>query len=75
MLYDLYSVISNKTVRKNENCFIRWRNKKEEVPGKFMVKTNRGWFLDGYNIDERSVKLWFNLTGLDRNWRPKNKKK
>jgi hypothetical protein len=71
LLYGGYSVISNKTVRTKEKLLIRWRNNNTKVPGKEMVKTNRGYFLDGYNIDERSIKLWFSLTGLNRNQKPK----
>lgn len=67
LLYGGYSVISNKTVREKEKFLIRWRNKNPNIPGKEMIKTNRGYFLDGYNIDERSTKLWFTLTGLNRN--------
>jgi hypothetical protein len=70
-LYGLYAVVSNKTVRAHENFYVRWKNKKEDVPGKEMVKTNRGWFLDGHNIDEKSTELWFQLTGHNRAWRPK----
>ena len=72
-LYGLYSVVSNKTVRKSENFFVRWKNKNKEIPGKEMVKTNRGWFLDGKHIDEKSTETWFKTTGLDRAWRPKPK--
>jgi hypothetical protein len=66
LLYGGYSVISNKTVRQNEKLHISWKNNNPNIPGKEMVKTNRGYFLDGYNIDERSIKLWFALTGCNR---------
>jgi len=66
-LYDLYPVISNKTVRQNEKKFIRWKNRNKEIPGKTMVKTNRGYFLDGHNIDQKSVDTWFLLTENDIN--------
>ena len=72
-LYGVYSVVSNKTVRKSENFFVRWRNKNKEIPGKEMIKTNRGWFIDGYNVDEKSADTWFNMTGNDRKWRPNKK--
>lgn len=74
LLYDMYAVVSNKTVRKNEKKSHYWINKNEEVPGKMMVKTNRGYFLDGYNIDEKSTDKWFTLTGLPRYRKPKFKK-
>lgn len=75
-LYDIYSVISNKTVRQKEKLTIRWRNKTPGVFGEEMIKTNRGWFLDGWNIDERSVEAWFKATKNDRSWKPnKNLKK
>ena len=65
-LYGLYSVISNKTVRKSENFYIRWKNKKKDVPGKEMIRTNRGWFIDGHHVDEKSTEKWFTLTENDR---------
>lgn len=72
-LYGLYSVISNKTVRKSENLFIRWRSKNKDIPGKECIKTNRGWFIDGKNVDEKSTELWFKTTGNDRSWKPMKK--
>lgn len=74
LLYGLYAVISNKTVRENEKFYVRWRNKDKSVPGKEMVRTNRGYFIDGYNVDEKSIQMWFNLTGNNRSWRPKTTK-
>ena len=73
-LYGVYNVISNKTVRQNEKLFIRWRNKTKNVSGEEMVRTNRGWFIDGYHVDEKSIELWFNLTKNDRSWRPRKRK-
>ena len=75
LLYGFYAVISNKTVRAHEKFMVRWWNKKKGVPGSEMIKTNRGWFLDGYQLDEKSTDLWFNLTGNDRSWRPSPNKK
>ena len=72
-LYGVYSVVSNKTVRKSENFFVRWKNKNKDIPGKECIKTNRGWFIDGKNVDEKSVDTWFLMTGNDRNWRLKPK--
>lgn len=72
-LYGMFSVISNKTVRAKENFFVRWKNKNKDFPSKEMIKTNRGWFIDGHNVDEKSADIWFNATGNDRNWRPQKK--
>lgn len=74
-LYGIYGVISNKTVREHEREFIWWLNKNKAIPGYEMIKTNRGWFLDGWNIDEKSTEKWFNLTHNDRSFRPNPKKK
>lgn len=71
-LYGVYHVISNKTVRENEKFYVRWRNKEANVPGKEMIRTNRGYFIDGYNVDEKSTQLWFSLTHNDRSYRPKS---
>ncbi len=72
-LYGTYSVISNKTVRRNEKKFFRWKSKDKEIPGREMVQTNRGWFIDGHHVDEVSVERWFALTKMDRNWFNKKK--
>lgn len=74
LLYGVYAVVSNKTVRTKEKLLIRWHNNKKEVPGKEMVLTNRGWFLDGYHLDEKSTEKWFSMTGNNRSWRPNHKK-
>lgn len=71
LLYGVYAVVSNKTVRTKEKLLIRWYNKKADIPGKEMVKTNRGWFIDGYQVDDRSVNDWFRLTGNTKNPKPK----
>ena len=57
-LYGVYYVVSNKTVRKNENFFKRKKSK--FVPGIF-VQTNRGYFIDGYQVDLKSAELWLAL--------------
>ena len=75
LLYGLFSVVSNKTVRAKENKLRTWWNNVKEVPSKKMQKTNRGWFIDGYNVDERSINLWFKLTENDRYGQLKPKKK
>lgn len=74
LLYGLFAVISNKTVREKEKFLVRWFNKNKAVPGAIMERTNRGYFIDGYNVDEKSVERWFSMTGLDRKWKPKPKK-
>ncbi len=58
-LYNLYSIVSNKTVRKNEKSYKRFPHHKF-VPGK-LVQTNRGYFIDGYNVDQKSVELYNSL--------------
>ena len=72
-LYGVYNVVSNKTVRENEKFYIRWRNKNENVPGTLMERTNRGYFIDGYHVDEKAIESWFAMTKNNRNWRPKKK--
>ncbi len=58
-LHGLFSVISNKTVRNSEHFYKKFKTNKG-VPGK-MVKTNRGYFIDGYHVDQKSVNLWFDI--------------
>ena len=58
-LYNLYWVIANKTVRKNEKKYKKFRGHKN-VPG-ILIKTNRGYFIDGHQVDKKSVDIWFNL--------------
>lgn len=72
-LYGVYSVVSNKTVREHEKFIRRWKNKNKNVSGTIMEHTNRGWFIDGYNVDEKSINDWFTMTKIDRNWHPKKK--
>ena len=74
LLYGLYAVVDNKTVRTNEKFIIRWNNKKQGVLGQEMIRTNRGWFLDGYRLDEKSTELWFTLTKNNRSFNPFKKK-
>lgn len=52
----IFSKISNKTVRKHEKYYKRY-------PSKYglLIKTNRGYFIDGVNVDQRSVDLFFSL--------------
>ena len=71
LLYGLFSVVSNKTVRAKESFLRTWTNKTKDVPSEKMEKTNRGWFIDGYQVDDRSVNDWFRLTGNIKNPKPK----
>lgn len=63
-LYGIYNVISKKTIRKDEKYFKKFRGYKS-VPGN-MVKTNRGYFIDGYNVDPKSANIWFESVKLNR---------
>lgn len=63
-LYNLYSVISNKTVRQNEKFYKRYR-KHKFVPGT-LVQTNRGFFIDGHQVDLKSVNLYLDLVEAAR---------
>ena len=74
-LYGLFSVVSNKSVRQKEKFHRAWYNRKKEVPSTKMEHTNRGWFIDGYHVDERSVSRWFQLTDNDRTATFKPKKR
>ncbi len=55
-LYNLYSIISNKGIRKNEKLYKRYP-KHKYVPG-VLIKTNRGYFIDGKNVDLKSAELY-----------------
>lgn len=72
-LYGVYHVISNKTVREHEKFYIRWKNKDKNIPGAIMERTNRGYFIDGYNVDEKAIETWFTMTKNNRNWHSKKK--
>ena len=72
-LYGVYSVVSNKTVREHEKFIRRWKNKNKNIPGSIMERTNRGYFIDGYNVDEKAVETQFAMTKNNRNWHPKKK--
>ena len=73
LLYGVYAVTNNQTVRAKERTYIRWFNRNKNIPGNEMIKTNRGWFLDGYHLDEKSTQKWFDMTGNDRFSNPKKK--
>ena len=61
-LYDIFNVVDNKTVRKHENFYKRFKKASKESFG-VMVKTNRGYFIDGHHVDLRSAKTWFEING------------
>ena len=64
-LFNLYSVISNKTVRKAEKFYKRYPRHKF-VPG-LLVKTNRGFFIDGHQVDLKSAELYQSLVESAKN--------
>lgn len=63
ILYSKYIVISNKTIRRPESQYKSWISKHKE--GK-LVKTARGYFLNGCQIDLRSVYEWFLYNQFDK---------
>ena len=64
-LYDIFNVVDNKTVRKHENFYKRFKKTSKESFG-VMVKTNRGYFIDGHRVDLRSAKTWFEINGYNK---------
>lgn len=64
-LYDIFCIVDNKTVRKHENFYKRFKRTQKEIPG-VLVKTNRGYFIDGHHVDLRSVKTWFEINGYKK---------
>lgn len=61
-LYDIFYVVDNKTVRKHENFYKRFKKASKESFG-IMVRTNRGYFIDGFHVDLRSAKTWLEING------------
>ena len=61
-LYDIFNVVDNKTVRKHENFYKRFKKASKDALGT-MVKTNRGYVIDGYHVDLRSAKTWLEING------------
>ena len=59
-LYFLYSVVSKKTIRQNENFIKRFKRNNKFVLGD-LVQTNRGYFIDGHHVDWKSAHLWMDL--------------
>ena len=64
-LYDIFNVVDNKTIRKHENFYRRFKKASKESFG-VMVKTNRGYFIDGHRVDLRSAKTWFEINGYNK---------
>ena len=64
-LYDIFNVVDNKTVRKHENFYKRFKKASKDVLGT-MVKTNRGYFIDGHHVDLKSAKTWFEMNGHNK---------
>ena len=61
-LYDIFNVVDNKTVRKHENFYKKYKRASKGSLG-VMVRTNRGYFIDGYHVDLRSAKTWLEMNG------------
>lgn len=61
-LYNIFNVVDNKTVRKHENFYKRFKKASKESFG-VMVRTNRGYFIDGFHVDLRSAKTWLEING------------
>ena len=59
-LYGIYNVISNKGIRAHENFYKKYRKKNKKVQGQ-LVRTNRGFFIDGKEVDQKAVTLWHNI--------------
>lgn len=64
-LYDIFNVVDNKTVRKHENFYKKFRKGNKSNLGT-MVKTNRGYFIDNHHVDSRSAKTWFEINGYKK---------
>lgn len=56
-LYLIYSVVSNKTVRQKENFKRVFKRNSKYVLGQ-LVRTNRGYFIDGRHVDLKAVETW-----------------
>lgn len=59
-LFGIYNVISNKTVRAHENFYKKFKFHNKYVPG-ILIQTNRGYFINGHNVDLASAELWKRL--------------
>ena len=63
--YNMYYVVDNMTVRKHENFYKKFKKASKESLGT-MIKTNRGYFIDGHHVDLRSAKTWFEINGHNK---------
>lgn len=59
-LYLIYNIVDNKTVRTNENLYRKFRRQNKYVLGT-LVKTNRGFFIDGKHVDQAAFNTWQEL--------------
>lgn len=64
-LYDIFNVVDNKTVRKHENFYKKFKKASKDTYG-IMIKTNRGYFIDGHHVDLKSAKTWFEINGYNK---------
>lgn len=64
-LYDIFCVVDNKTVRKHENFYKKFKRASKDAYGT-IIKTNRGYFIDGHRVDLRSAKTWFEMNGYNK---------
>ena len=64
-LYDIFYVTDNKTVRKHENFYKKFKRASKDAYGT-MIKTNRGYFIDGHHVDLKSAKTWFEINGYNK---------
>ena len=64
-LYDIFCVVDNKTVRKHENFYKKFKKASKDAYGT-MIKTNRGYFIDGHHVDLKSAKTWFEINGYNK---------
>lgn len=64
-LYDIFYVTDNKTVRKHENFYKKFKRASKDAYGT-MIKTNRGYFIDGHHVDLKSAKIWFETNGYNK---------
>lgn len=64
-LYDIFCVVDNKTVRKHENFYKKFKRASKDTYST-MIKTNRGYFIDGHHVDLKSAKTWFEINGYNK---------
>ena len=64
-LYDIFNVVDNKTIRKHENFYKKYKRASKRSLG-VMVRTNRGYFIDGNHVDLRSAKTWLEMNGHNK---------